>query len=353
MKLKRRLVPAFVTFFAVFSLVSVVPLQSQQATYDVNGTAAHQPVTDGADSPLSRQKGIAVMVELRDAPAAKAYADALKSAQAQVDAQRNYALAHPKLRSSQTLLSRPAVATTINASAAKQVASVWRQLDSAQRALLPSLTGGNVGGRVLFRATRAYNGIAMVVSPDKIAQISALPGVKAVHPMHPKFHTAAFSDVDFLGTRAFWTKPPFGIHGENIRVADIDTGLDYIDANFGRPGRYGYSIVTDHSSPTSVPNPFFPTQKVPGGYDFAGDNYDANQTDPAHAPVPDPDPFDCGGHGTGTASLIAGYGVTNAGFTYSGGYDAVNPAMSYLSISPGMAPTAKLYPLRVFGCSGS
>src|SRR3984893_8690085 len=199
MKLKRRLVPAFVTFFAVFSLVSFVPLQSQQATDDANGTAAHQPVTDGADSPLSRQKGITVMVELRDAPAAQASADALKTAQAQVDAQRNYALAHPKLRTSKTLLSKPAVATTINASAARQVANVWRQLDSAQRAILPSLTGGNVGGRVLFRATRAYNGIAMVVSPDKIAQISALPGVKAVHPMHPKFHTAAFSDVDFQG----------------------------------------------------------------------------------------------------------------------------------------------------------
>src|ERR1700736_1330217 len=193
----------------------------------------------------------------------------------------------------------------------------------------------------------------MVVPPNKIAQISALPGVKAVHPMHPKFHTAAFSDVDFLGTRAFWAKPPFGIHGENIRVADIDTGLDYIHANFGGPGSAGYSLFPDHSSPTSAPNPFFPTQKVPGGFDFAGDNYDANQTDPAHAPAPDPDPFDCGGHGTGTASLIAGYGVTTAGFTYSGSYDAAKPAMSNLAISPGMAPTAKLYPLRVFGCSGS
>jgi hypothetical protein len=215
------------------------------------------------------------------------------------------------------------------------------------------LSGQPIGGRVLFRAVRAYNGIAMVVSPDKIAQIASMPGVKAVHPMHPKFHTSAFSDIDFLGARSFWAKAPFGIHGENIRVADIDTGLDYIHANFGGPGSAGYPLVTDHSSSTSAPNPFFPTQKVPGGFDFAGDNYNADLTDPAQAPSPDPDPFDCAGHGTGTASLIAGYGVTTAGFTYSGSYDASNPAMSALTISPGMAPSAKIYPLRVFGCNGS
>src|SRR5205823_2012535 len=188
------------------------------------------------------------------------------------------------------------------------------------------------------------------VSPDKIAAIQALPGVKAVHPMHPKFQTAAFSDIDFTGGRSFWTKPPFGVHGENIKVADIDTGLDYIHTNFGGPGSVGYANVPSH---TTAPNAYFPTQKVPGGYDFAGDNYNANFNDPGHAAAPDPDPFDCNGHGTATASLIGGYGVTNAGFTYAGSYDASNPDMSTLSISPGFAPSAKLYPLRVFGCSGS
>jgi len=292
------------------------------------------------------------MVEFAAPPAAVAYAQALQQAQAQVDTARNYALAHPKLKSSKTLLSRPAHATQIGSVATQQVASNVQQLDQTQRALLPNLTGPQIGGRVLFRAQRAYNGIAMIVPRDKIAQIAALPGVKAVHPMHPKYHTTAFSDIDFLGVRSFWTKFAFGIHGENIRVGDIDTGLDYIHTDFGGPGVTGYSVVTDHSSPTSAPNPYFPTPKVPGGYDFAGDNYNGNFTDPGHAPVPDPDPFDCAGHGTATASLIAGYGVTNAGFTYSGSYDAANPAMTGLSIAPGMAPNAKIYPLRVFGCAG-
>ena len=335
---------------ALVSLALAAPAFAQVSSDTDLGAARKAPVNDNADLPLSRQSAVAVMVELYEPPAAAAYAQALQAAQGQVDAVRNYALAHPKSKSSKKLLSKPAQATQVGASAARQIAGQVRQLDNTQKAILSSMASAKISSRVLFRAQRAYNGIAMIVKPSQIAAIARMPGVKAVHPLHPKFHSSAFSDIDFLNTRAFWSKPPFGLHGENIKVADIDSGLDYIHTNFGGPGTAGYGIVTDH---TAAPNAFFPTQKVPGGYDFAGDDYDANQNDPGHAPMPDPDPFDCGGHGTGTASLIAGYGVTNAGFTYAGSYDAMNPMMSALSISPGFAPSAKLYPLRVFGCGGS
>ncbi len=93
-----------------------------------------------------------------------------------------------------------------------------------------------------------------------------------------------------------------------------------------------------------------PLSKIPGGTDLAGDAYNAD-TNPF--PAPDNNPLDCGGHGTGTASLIGGLGVTNAGFTYAGTYDAANPDMSTLKIPPGFAPAAQIYPVRVFGCAGS
>src|SRR4029077_7003015 len=54
-----------------------------------------------------------------------------------------------------------------------------------------------------------------------------------------------------------------------------------------------------------------------------------------------------------TASLIAGFGVTNAGSTYVGNYDASNPSIASLKCAPGFAPHAKLAALRVFGCAGS
>ncbi len=338
---------------ALLAFLFVSPLSAQSASDSDSGSRswAKGPIA-GLVAPQSQQSAVAVMVEM-DAPAAAVpYAEALKVAQAQVDANRNYALAHPSLKTSKALLSQKAQPTQISSAAATQIVSTVRQLDQAQQAIVSSLTGADIGGKILYRTQRAYNGIAMTVSPDKIAAIAQLPGVKGVHPMIPKFHMTAFSDVDFVGGRSLWTKTPFGIHGENIKIADIDSGLDYIHTDFGGPGLGGYAAVPDH---TVAPNAYFPTPKVPGGYDFAGDAYAAtnNPMDASNTPHPDPDPFDCGGHGTGTASLIAGYGVTNAGFTYSGTYDASNPVMSALAISPGFAPNAKLFPLRVFGCGGS
>ncbi len=303
----------------------------------------------GADVPASMQNAVQVMVELTSAPASVPYAAALKTAQAQADAQRNFALAHPNLKTSQALLSTKQ-AVQISASAANQVASAVRQIDQTQRSLMPSLTA--TGGKVMFRVQRVYNGIAMVVSPDKISAIEQMPGVKAVHPMHPKSPTA-FTDVDFLGVRTAWAAAnPFGgAHGENVKVGVIDSGLDYVHTNFG--GNGDYTGVTDTN-----PNGHFPSLKVPGGYDFVGDAYNANDAVPIIAP--DNNPWDgdpsgsSAGHGTACASLIGGYGVNGNGTTYVlNTYDATNPVIANMKISPGMAPDCKLYPLRVFGNSGA
>src|SRR4051812_45413131 len=175
------------------------------------------------------------------------------------------------------------------------------------------------------RTQRAYNGIAISVSPDKIADIAKLPGVKAVRPMIPK-HRTAFTSVDFLGTRTFWTKETkngVGIHGEGVKVAVIDTGLDYVHTNFGGPGtKQAYSVTQDKDP---VPNPYFPSQKVPFGYDFAGDAYDADFNDDEHAASPDPNPMDTNGHGTACASVVGGLGMNFGGATYQGNYDADAP----------------------------
>lgn len=332
------------TRFSFFSLgiCAVLALASPLLAQDSlpEGTAATSAL------PSSMQKSVQVMVELKDAPAGVAYATALKQAQAQYDQQRNSALQHPSLKTSQALLKQTPQALQISSSAASQVKNTVSKIDSAQKALLPSLTSANIGGKVMFRAQRVYNGIAMVVSPDKISAIAALPGVKAVHPMIPKSLVTTFSDIDFLNTRPAWTTGPFGTHGENVKVADIDTGLDYIHRNFGGSGSAAdYTATSDTSV---VPNANYPTPKIPGGIDLVGDAYNGS-----NAPVPDNNPLDCNGHGTATASLITGFGETNAGFTYSGSYDATNPVMTTLKIPPGFAPNAKLYPVRVFGCAGS
>src|SRR5438552_12142293 len=272
---------------------------------------------------------VQVMVELSDVPAAIPYAEALKQARQQADAEHANALAHPNSPGAQAILQNPKK-VEISAAAAAGVENHAQRLDQLQQGLLPSLTGGKINGRMLYRTQHAYNGIAVTVSPDKIADIAQLPGVKAVHPLHPKYLTAAFSDIDFLRTRTasggLWTTA--NVHGEGIKIADIDTGLDYVHRNFG--GSADYTGVTDTNA-----NDKFPSAKVPGGTHLVGDAYNAD--DPNSVPVPDSNPFDCEGHGTATASLIAGFGENNDGTTYTGTYDATNPSMSSLKISPGFA----------------
>jgi subtilisin family serine protease len=278
---------------------------------------------------------VTVMVELADPAAGVVYAQTLNAAIVQGGGPGH--ISRPNLdaaRSAATSASRTQLA----------------RIEAAHKALLPTLASMARDGRVLFRTKSAYNGISLRVTRGQIAALAKLGGVKAVHVQTPKFLTAA-TDIDFLNVRAAWTTltsgAPNGLHGENVKIAIIDTGLDYIHANFGGPGTpAAYASVTDVGP---VPNAYFPTAKIPGGFDFAGDSYDAN-----NQPVPHPDlnPMDSNGHGTGSASLVGGLGVNSDGSTYSGSYD--NSAnIGNMKISPGMAPGAQLYPLRVFGTTGS
>ncbi len=285
--------------------------------------------------PSSFQDVIPVMVELADRPAALVYADALNAAVAQSGGSL----------SNMSQAARDAAKSAAVVPARAQV----KKIEAAQLVLLPRITAYAEGGKIIFRTKSAYNGVSILVNRIHLADLAKLPGVKAVHIQNPKFQTAA-TDIDFLGGRSAWTKTspstPYGVHGENIKVAIIDSGLDYIHTNFGGPGTpAAYSSVTDTGP---VPNAYFPSFKVPGGYDFAGDAYTGSNT-----PVPDANPMDSSnGHGTACASLIGGLGVAANGSTFVGVYDNATDIAS-LRISPGFAPKALLYPLRVFGVSGS
>ena len=90
-----------------------------------------------------------------------------------------------------------------------------------------------------------------------------------------------------------------------------------------------------------------------GGFDFVGDDYDAEAEDPGdQIPQPDPDPLDCDGHGSHVAGTAAGYGVAG-GTTYTGPYNAGIYSATQFTIGPGIAPEAMIRSYRVFGCGGS
>lgn len=206
------------------------------------------------------------------------------------------------------------------------------------------------GGQVLYQLQKVYNGVAVRVPAAEVAALAALPHVKAVHPLVPKQPDLARS-VGAIGARQLW-EGVAGVpaKGEGIRIAIIDTGVDYLHADFGGPGL----AVGDNDTTIIGDVAGFPGVKVVGGYDFAGETYNADPLSPSYQPIPqpDPDPMDCYDHGTHVAGIAAGSGVTAAGATYAGPYDEATDYEA-LQIAPGVAPLASIYALKVFGCGGS
>jgi subtilisin family serine protease len=207
-----------------------------------------------------------------------------------------------------------------------------------------------MGGKVLGKFQNAINGIKVQATPDQIASFAKLPGLVAVKGVHT-YHLDNALSVPFIGAPSVWQGPP-GLHGEHIKVAIIDTGIDYTHANFGGPGTVAaFTAAVATSTEPADPALFGPdAPKVKGGTDLVGDAYNAD--DPKSVPVPDPNPLDCNGHGSHTSGTAAGFGVTAAGTTYHGPYDATTPSQSFI-IGPGVAALADLYAVRVFGCTGS
>jgi subtilisin family serine protease len=215
-------------------------------------------------------------------------------------------------------------------------------------AALPSDT------RVLYRTHAVLAGVAVYTKVSNLAALQRISGVSAVYPIAPKTPSLSYSVLLQKAPQA-WAA--YGDTGANTTIAIIDTGIDYTHADFGGPGTtaaYKAALASDTATP-SFPDP----NKIAGGYDFAGDTYDADPLDTTYQPTPhpDPNPLDCEGHGTHVAGIAAGYGVDTSGNTFSGNYQTLpTDTSSYQAlfrIGPGMAPMAKLYAYKVFGCQGS
>ena len=217
------------------------------------------------------------------------------------------------------------------------------EIAAQQDALVARL--GQVGGMVEARFSRLVNALKVRLPLAHLERLRRLDGVVDVRPV-AQFYPLTSTSVPFIGTTKVWNRGKLSATGKGVRIGIIDSGIDYNHAMFG-----GSGDVADYTknNPARVEPGTFPTEKVVGGYDFAGDTYDGTQT-----PRPDRDPLDCAenSHGSHVAGIAAGMGVLTNGVPYTGGYGkALN--MGKFLIGPGVAPEAKLYALKVFGCRGS
>jgi minor extracellular serine protease Vpr len=168
-----------------------------------------------------------------------------------------------------------------------------------------------------------FNGFSVRAAPAERALLSTLPGVANIWPVEvieaprPPTDGALLPDLATAieMTRADFVHDELGYTGAGVRVAVMDTGIDYDHADLGGDG-----IARSNSDQ-------FPNSRVVAGWDFVGDDYTGPTGPP---PVPDPFPDDCQGHGTHVAGIVGANGVL-----------------------VGVAPDVQLGAYRVFGCEGN
>jgi subtilisin family serine protease len=229
--------------------------------------------------------------------------------------------------------------------------AIKSQLKAKQDSLRGAIAG--LGGTVLADYQVAYNGIKVRIDRSKLGELAQLPGVTGVHALQ-LMTPDNVRGVPLIGAPAVWDGLA-GLHGEGIKVAVIDTGIDYTHANFGGPGTVT-AYNTANATDTLAPSPALGWGlRVKGGIDLVGDDYNAAAAagSPALIPHPDPNPLDCNGHGSHVAGTTGGSGVLANGSTYTGTYDASTISSNSWTIGPGVAPKVDLYSVRVFGCVGS
>ena len=200
-----------------------------------------------------------------------------------------------------------------------------RTIQAQQDKFVSDARAEGVPAEVSRTYTSLFNGFAVEASAETAATYEDLPGVTAVYPVIPVAmpEPQALSPEDYSAiamTGADRVQSELGFTGEGIKVGIIDSGIDYDHPDFGGSGK-------DGTTP-------FPTARVTHGYDFVGDDYDADPTSEDYQPVPKPDanPDDCGGHGTHVAGIVGAAASDRA---------------------TGVAPDVTLGAYRVFGCSGS
>ena len=176
----------------------------------------------------------------------------------------------------------------------KQQRAYLKGLGQKQDALMGQVA--NLGGKELGRVSKALNAVIVEVDASQIDAIAALPNVASIRPLG-QYEVDLSETVPYIGAAAVQASD---VDGTGVRVAVLDSGIDYTHYNLGGLG----SVADfDTNDPTIIEPGSFPTAKVVGGYDFVGEDW------PNSPEAPDPDPLDKGtgaGHGTHVADIIAG-----------------------------------------------
>jgi len=161
--------------------------------------------------------------------------------------------------------------------------------------------------KIIDEYSKILNGAAIETTPEIIEEIEKLDYVRKVEK-EKIFEINLDASSQLIGANSVWEtldNDGLTVTGKGVRVAVIDTGVDYSHPDLG-----------DCSTEEFLGER---CEKVIGGYDFVNN---------------DPDPMDDQGHGTHVAGIIAGTGIASNG-KYKG-----------------IAPDAKIYAFKAGGPYG-
>ena len=164
-----------------------------------------------------------------------------------------------------------------------------------------------------------WNGLSIRMDSSEAGKLRTISGVSKIYPVEIVSIPEKISDgneTDLFTalqmTGADIAQSELGYTGAGVKVAVMDTGIDYDHPDLGGCFGSGCRVFT--------------------GHDFVGDAFNADPTSAGYNDTPAPDnlPDDCNGHGTHVAGIVGANGAVT-----------------------GVAPDVQFGAYRVFGCAGS
>ena len=173
---------------------------------------------------------------------------------------------------------RPEAVSKLDLGASASAAAKQR-LAQEQRALIDRVRRLDPGVKVIAQTQVVLNAVFVDVNPDVLPQLAKDPQVERIAPIGT-YTLDLSTTVPYIGAGAVQDT---GTTGKGVKVAVLDSGIDYTHAALG-----GSGDVADYNgnNPDVIEPGTFPTKKVVGGYDFVGSVW------PNGPEVSDPDPLD-------------------------------------------------------------
>ncbi|MBL8095155.1 MAG: S8 family serine peptidase [Anaerolineales bacterium] len=191
-------------------------------------------------------------------------------------------------------------------------ASVAAGIAAAQADVIAVAQSLDASAEVLGQVSIALNAVMLRIDASQIPQLAQTPGVLSIRPVR-NYSLDLTETVPYIGVTTALRAA--GVDGSGVKVAVIDSGVDYTHIKLGGDGLLTTYSLAYCGNPAAIPDPtdpactaaaqdadpaLYPNSKVVGGWDFVGETW------PLTPEQPDSNPIDFEGHGTHVADIIAG-----------------------------------------------